>query len=829
MAVPSNRSPSPLASRRMCQSRISTESNSAARRSFSGNGFIRPSALANPRNLNPITPANSPAGIVRRNSLSNLQGCEEKENDKDQNLKPVDTAAKSSGTGSKNFMAPTISAASKFTPSPRKKVLVERNDPVRTSISLSEGKATFFSSISSESLGDLERKDGECGGNMESSIRNPDQKDAVLEVPRVSKSSKRVTFLESSSGSDVFTGFKLETATVSSTDCADVDSASKSTISCFSASPVIAPLDADPSLPPYDPKTNFLSPRPQFLHYRPNPRIEVLLNKEKELEFGKPKRLEDNFMLDLLSESFSDSEGTGESNSEDSQKGSEDSSSSENLIPEATEDELPVSESVDASIHVLSESVVEGKGDDEISSIPISHGISEEHLEQEKEDDAVVHIGRPKSGSFRVLKYVSLLLVLLVTCVSIGVIITPSMDTLGIESLKSSKFPDTSEIGLLAKENLNHLGSRFQKYTLDSISHFSLLIYKFGGGDNFDHIQFINLTSIEDNAVCLEDLQRNLPLIEDLKEEVTEEEEEEEEMEAEYVEEPTHQDMVSDDSFECDLDDASDLVGNEELVTAPVSLPHASLSQSSETLCGVEESSSYVVTEMKAQEGDSENEEVVLLPLTSAVIVSETSDPERTETDAVEADLSHSSMTELESSPTETTAPSILEDVAFEIFRGLSLQTLGSLSVIGVALLVSILVAAAFMSWKKNTSGNQNVVGGSMKQAEKMFQYRAVHQTFTSDVDVGEEPCSSEMSSYRTRNSASSRKDRVVANEVQSEHWNSRKYTSKRESLASSSEFSTDVSASYGSFTTYEKIPMKHVSYIQQCPNLYISGFNCSL
>ncbi|CAL8177004.1 unnamed protein product [Prunus armeniaca] len=60
---------------------------------------------------------------------------------------------------------------------------------------------------------------------------------------------------------------------------------------CPKSSPVIAPLDDDPAAHPYDPKTNYLSSRPQFLHYRPNPRIEYYLSKERE-----GKRLEDNFI-----------------------------------------------------------------------------------------------------------------------------------------------------------------------------------------------------------------------------------------------------------------------------------------------------------------------------------------------------------------------------------------------------------------------------------------------------------------------------------------------------------------------------------------------------
>ncbi|KAL5096063.1 hypothetical protein RYX36_000390, partial [Vicia faba] len=52
---------------------------------------------------------------------------------------------------------------------------------------------------------------------------------------------------------------------------------------------IIDPVDADPSMSPYDYKTNYLSPRPQLLHYRPKPQME----------------LEDKF---IMSSSFSDSE-----------------------------------------------------------------------------------------------------------------------------------------------------------------------------------------------------------------------------------------------------------------------------------------------------------------------------------------------------------------------------------------------------------------------------------------------------------------------------------------------------------------------------------------
>ncbi|MCI93272.1 hypothetical protein A2U01_0114570, partial [Trifolium medium] len=61
-------------------------------------------------------------------------------------------------------------------------------------------------------------------------------------------------------------------------------------------------------MPPYDPKTNYLSPRPQFLHYKPKPRMD----------------LEDSF---IMSGSFSDTEVTEDTQSDESQKESEDVSS----------------------------------------------------------------------------------------------------------------------------------------------------------------------------------------------------------------------------------------------------------------------------------------------------------------------------------------------------------------------------------------------------------------------------------------------------------------------------------------------------------------------
>ncbi|PHU26333.1 hypothetical protein BC332_04665 [Capsicum chinense] len=93
---------------------------------------------------------------------------------------------KSPAKGSKNFMSLMISASSKIAQSRKKKILVERNDPVRTSITLFDGKATFFSVNSEEHNQNYEKV-------MEPKEIVPDDG-----FPPITKTPKRVTFSESS-------------------------------------------------------------------------------------------------------------------------------------------------------------------------------------------------------------------------------------------------------------------------------------------------------------------------------------------------------------------------------------------------------------------------------------------------------------------------------------------------------------------------------------------------------------------------------------------------------------------------------------------------------
>ncbi|KAB1208605.1 hypothetical protein CJ030_MR7G007745 [Morella rubra] len=288
MAVPSNKySSSPLTSSRPNSNSRNSEISNPMRRSFSGNPFAKPSIVANPRGFNPNTPANSPsvAEFTRRNSMgresvSSLRDQEEKENTKDQNPKLGRVRSPASSKGTKNFMSPTISAASKIAPSPKKKILVERNEPARTSLSFSNEKSPFRSVRFSDVVEDIDAKADI--GLQDIEVEASDDK----EVPLTASLSSEALSCEEVLDAEVPLSSKIDSKPLlEEPDCVNLDPTFKisPTSSCSWSYPTVAPLDADPSRPPYDPKTNYLSPRPQFLHYRPNPRIELYLNEESDV------------------------------------------------------------------------------------------------------------------------------------------------------------------------------------------------------------------------------------------------------------------------------------------------------------------------------------------------------------------------------------------------------------------------------------------------------------------------------------------------------------------------------------------------------------------
>ncbi|KAI5401016.1 hypothetical protein KIW84_065743 [Lathyrus oleraceus] len=244
---------------------------------------------------------------------------------------------------SKNFMSPTISASFKVAESPRRKILAERNETAHSSDhKIHVRKVTFADPL------EQKRLDASIDGNEnpfpsfesdDMSSENLSDSDAASWIPSddllfenmpVPVNSPLIpqneihTFENVSVDplipqNEIYIESSFENVS-REPDFVNLDPTFK--LSPSAATPpvsythtVVDPLDADPSITPYDPKTNYLSPRPQFLHYRPKPQIE----------------LEDRF---IMSASFSDSEITEDTQSEESLKEYEDVSSGETLKQE---------------------------------------------------------------------------------------------------------------------------------------------------------------------------------------------------------------------------------------------------------------------------------------------------------------------------------------------------------------------------------------------------------------------------------------------------------------------------------------------------------------
>uniref|UniRef100_A0A803MC38 Uncharacterized protein n=2 Tax=Chenopodium quinoa TaxID=63459 RepID=A0A803MC38_CHEQI len=355
----SNRSPSPISIRSNPNPNPNSNSRNdqeregvGVRKSFSGYPFAKSSIATQPRTLTPNTPVNSPAEYARRSSFGRECGAgigdhEQKENERDPNLRPIARVRSPSVLkGTKNFMSPTISAASKINPSPRKKVLGERNEAIRTSASLSDGKFHFFSTNSLDFSGENESKTdmGTPPFSMISDFNKVGNEVSNTELEnKVADLSPGVGKIESESDLVVLSPeIPLKSTTKSPKILpqsempkvvADYNVGLDIKNNISSSPSVIAPLDADPFHSPYDPKTNFLSPRPQFLHYKPNPRIESYINQGV--------RLEDDFGSDSVSEA----ENSDEVQSETSQEVQEETSSS--AEPLSSESSSPKNEELD--------------------------------------------------------------------------------------------------------------------------------------------------------------------------------------------------------------------------------------------------------------------------------------------------------------------------------------------------------------------------------------------------------------------------------------------------------------------------------------------------
>ncbi|OIT35144.1 PREDICTED: uncharacterized protein LOC109243757 [Nicotiana attenuata] len=757
MAGSSNRSPSPLSAKPIPpHPRTSENTNSTARRSFNGNPFSRPSVLSTHRGFNPVTPANSPADSAKRVSNSGREGgFEEKENE----LKAVKLRSPAA-KGSKNFMSPTISASSKIASSPKKKILVERNDPLRTSISLSDGKATFFNA-SSENYDVGFEQSNNAVKSMEKTeiLLEPKEENVIVEeqgLTPVAKTPKKVTFLEVPLPSESLS----DTVTMDSDICNDEP---------LSASTVIAPLDADPSLPPYDPKTNYLSPRPQFLHYKPNPRIEVLLNKEKGLDVGGgAKSLDDSFLSELLlSDNISDTEDSESSQTADESPKESDGSSSEEMLLEAPVDQ------------------------DEEEEPNISEPAAEEIAEAKM---------RRKPRSSVISKFFSVLLVLLVALVSISVTDSPLLATTpGSIDLRFSNLSIPSDIPVLAKAN-----SYFKQFSGEAISYFSKLIYDLGSipSDIPVHpLKFMNLTDVQDSGIDhwylkggtgSVKLDKGLELIE-LEESETEPHEEEVQMEAD----------LDNDGNEEEIEGAYELEIEE---TSAIQLDEENEADSSEN-------------DPEQGQNDLETEEVsVVLVAEGNESISSERDLDQGEHEVAETksfNVDNDASFDVVVESVNVNPESLVKDDSVEDAQPLEVvqspiddrlgDNVGAYQILGISsVFLSVLAVIVIYLKMKNNKTLQPVV-----YSDHIVKEKHSSQNRPTEVDVMGESCPSEMSSFQISSSYSKKYPKSANDEAQSLEKKPRK-SNRRESLAAS-EYSLG-SPSYGSFTTYERIPIKHVS-----------------
>ncbi|OWM79128.1 uncharacterized protein LOC116198090 [Punica granatum] len=799
MALPSSKSSStaapltanPNSGRPQNPSPRSSEIANPMRRSFSGNPFVKPSIVANPRGFNPVTPANSPSEFPRRReSIPCLREHEEKENGKDlnPNMRQARVRSPSIGKGTKNFMSPTISAASKFNASPRKKILSERNnDPIHSSCtSLSDLRSSCSSVNVSENLEEPGTKvtveashdstvtDSGAAQEVSSLGSKGSRKkvafDSIVhEIPPV-ESPNVGTEADLVNMDEEFANLKPSSPSLLGTE-ADLVNMDEEFADPKSSSPsLLAPLDADPLVPllPYDPKTNYLSPRPQFLHYRPSPRIKHYLGEEGNFNFDS---LPDGFDLDGLSDTDVTTEETTQS-----EKESDDASSNETIKDETGLELEP------DGVKIAEDEAVE----------------TEEAVGAEK---------RSNRSFFTRSKFIVSIFIALVACLAIaGTHYSPSYLT-----IQGSSFP------MEAEQLRDNIAENMRLWYANSLSYFSALMSEFRGkGYEWDKLQFYNLTELDENPwLGKSDILGN-PIQVDNFENVEIGSKEKEQIE--YSE--TEEDVVAEDTADEKAEVPDD--GLEEPDEEEEEIMDKSFKFESEQEPEILDADKEVQMEMELevenheapQGAETESDQFEL----SKVEVENQPQLQMVEVN----DQPKLPRVEVEIRPNDPGAEKgsmELEDhdtAAFAVNSESVHSTAISAPVAGVLVALLVAVACLFYLRKRTTSATLKEFQ-TLQPVEKAkkFDISPVAATRATEFDVvGVDSCPSGMSSFQ-KNAASSRGTKSVVrknNEAQSsERKTATGKSLRRESTASSfSDLSLGSSPSFGSFTTYEMIPSKH-------------------
>lgn len=792
----------------------SSELTDPMRRSFSGNPFPKPSLIPNARTF---SSANTPSDFQRRNSVggrevagSFFHDLDDKENGKDQILKPSKVRSPAATSkNAKNFMSPTISASSKVTVSPRKNVLVERNEPARTSVPSTTTKAknptirkvTFAEPLPCsdfKSENDVEQKnfvalsfDGVP--NEEIHATSLSSEDLSGEAPVFDMSVPFYSKNETESSFDTV---------ADEPDCVILDPSFKlsptptPTPPVSSASSILAPLDADPLMPPYDPKTNYLSPRPQFLHYRPKPRTELFNERE----------LGDNLMYG----SFSDTEVTEDTQSEGSQK-SEDVSSDEVI-----EEEAGISEPSPA----LAEETVEAR---EV----------------------------PKPYFFmRSKAIIALLLLFSIAFISVSVTNSSVMDHPVFQDFykvyESSDFSEFAKANFdqfseFAKAKFDWSARNFHTWFTKSLSSISELISNVRGVPNFGHLQYYNLTVLHEyNAVYQEPIfgpgERVIVKTPEVYPLVLNNEESDTALEigtdedgdfgdiSEEDYEPVYGEQVQQDTGETTAVEnapepdevlegqlATVIESDQPFQLAEVSEPHPSevvidLNHQPSLDAKAADIHSEVLKngDLEVKTAKQECDAEVNVDKYSGVGLKDQPDVTEIHTETygdndIELNEAEGESTSIDAAVEDNEPRS--ETIYFLPHMVLYLLPIGG----------TILIAGAAFKWLRKGKSRSTRVTSCVEQP--VFAKAAFHakeepslRNGPSEIDMlGESLWPSEMSSIQ-KSSSNRQKVMKELNEV---HSLEKKPKKRRESLASSSDYSMS-SPSYGSFTTYEKIQIKN-------------------
>ncbi|WVZ12640.1 hypothetical protein V8G54_017170 [Vigna mungo] len=393
---------------------------------------------------------------VRESGGSLRDSLDDKENGKDQSLKPVKVRSPAvCSKGSKNFMSPTISASCKINESPRKRVLTERNEVVPTPVDPKSHvrKVTFSDPLVEGPRSSLTSED--LSGDSETLMSKNDADSSFETVNSLNVNNLLVP------EDDVHTEPSFE----NEPDFVNLDPTFKlsptATPPVSLKATVVSPLGADPLIPPYDPKTNYLSPRPQFLLYKPKSRIEIF--RERELEDSS------------ISGSFSDSEITEDTRSEGLQKESD--ISSDEIVKE--EECGQISESSPAKETLMPEIFGEAK-----------------------------EVPKPRF-SVRA-KAVALILLLAVAFLSISVTDPPVIDRTVFKDLyrvyESSEFSvfardKFDQLTQFAETNFDEIAQNLQIWFTKLLSSLSDFVSDIRGAQNLAELQYYNLTVQQDDSM----------------------------------------------------------------------------------------------------------------------------------------------------------------------------------------------------------------------------------------------------------------------------------------------------------------------------------------